>query len=164
VHTSAKARLTSVAIRIRIQIRDLDCHQHLIVCSLALCQPSLKISCKSVQKFSRKGANRQTDNDENTTSFAEVTILYFMHESTQQVRYYIPNCKASRSFVQMKTIILYNCFHLVKRTVMYCVTGHAWHAIEQLVMLSRYNVSVVKIREFQPSNLVWRMTTTTAVN
>jgi len=52
-HTSAKARLTSVAIpiRIRIVIRDLDCHQNLIICSLAHCQPSVKISCKSVQKF-----------------------------------------------------------------------------------------------------------------
>jgi len=42
VHTSAKARL------IRIRICDPDCTQNLIVCSLAHCQPSLKISCKSV--------------------------------------------------------------------------------------------------------------------
>ena len=66
VRTSAKARLSSVAIRIqiRIQIRiripDSDRYQNLIVCSLTRCQPSLKISCKSVRKFLRKVANKQT--------------------------------------------------------------------------------------------------------
>ena len=61
MHSSVKARLTSVAIRIRIS--DPDCHENLIICfcSLAHCQPSLKISCKSVCKFLRKVANRQTD-------------------------------------------------------------------------------------------------------
>ena len=84
VHTSTKARLTSVMIRmqIRIQIRiyiwilDPDCHQNLTICSLAHCQPSLKISCISVQKFLRKVANRQsnsqTDNNY-TSSLVEVT-------------------------------------------------------------------------------------------
>ena len=76
VHTSAKARLTSVAIR--IQIRDPDRHQNLIIYSLTNCQPSLKISCKSVRQFLRKVANRQTDrqtnNDENITFLAEVKI------------------------------------------------------------------------------------------
>ena len=43
VHTSVKARLPVS--------RDLDRHQYLIICSLAHCQPSLKISCKSVWKF-----------------------------------------------------------------------------------------------------------------
>ena len=54
-----KARLTSVAIRIRIHIRsrDPDCLQNLITCS----QPSLKNACKSVWKFLRKVANRQTN-------------------------------------------------------------------------------------------------------
>jgi len=69
VHTSAKARLT------RIRIRDPDSHQNLIICSLAHCQPTLKMSSKSVQKFLRivdnKQSNRQTDtqtnNDENIT-------------------------------------------------------------------------------------------------
>ena len=63
VHTSTKARLISVAIqiRIRIWILDPDRHQNLDICSLAHCQPSLKISCKSVHKFLRKVANRQTD-------------------------------------------------------------------------------------------------------
>jgi len=44
VHTSAKVRLTSVAIRIRIriQIRNKDRHQKCNLCSLAHCQPSLK--------------------------------------------------------------------------------------------------------------------------
>jgi len=39
-------------------------HQNVIVCSLAHCQSSLKISCKSVRKFLLKVANRQTNNDE----------------------------------------------------------------------------------------------------
>ena len=68
VHTSAKARLTSVAIRICIQIREPDRHQNLTICSLAHCQPSLKISCKSVQKlFLCKVANRQTTGIQTTT-------------------------------------------------------------------------------------------------
>ena len=40
---------------------DPDRHQNLIACSLVHCQPFLKISCKSVWKFLRKVANRQTD-------------------------------------------------------------------------------------------------------
>ena len=74
VDTSAKARLISAAIRIRIP--DADRHQNLIVCivcSLAQCQPSLKISCKSVLKFLCKCANRQTtNNDDYISSFVEV--------------------------------------------------------------------------------------------
>jgi len=61
VHTSAKARVTSVAIR----IRDLDRHQKLIICSLAHYQPFQNISCKSVQKFLCKIANRQTGRQTN---------------------------------------------------------------------------------------------------
>jgi len=57
VNTSAKARLTSIAIR----ISDPDRHQNSIVCSLTHCQPFLKIYCKSVQTFLCKVANRQTD-------------------------------------------------------------------------------------------------------
>ena len=64
MHTSAKARLTSVTIR--IQICDLDCHQNLIICSLAHCHPSLKISCKSIWKFLCKVANRQTNRQTRT--------------------------------------------------------------------------------------------------
>jgi len=40
---------------------DPDHHQNLIICSLAHCQPSLKISCKSIWKFLPKVANRQTN-------------------------------------------------------------------------------------------------------
>ena len=36
-------------------------HQNSNICSLGHCQPSAKISCKSVRKFLRKVANRQTD-------------------------------------------------------------------------------------------------------
>jgi len=38
---------------------DLDRHQNLISCSLAHCQPSMKISCKCVWKFLCKISNRQ---------------------------------------------------------------------------------------------------------
>jgi len=48
-HTSAKTRLNSIAIWIRI--RDPDRHQSLTICSLAHCQPSLKIVCKSFRMF-----------------------------------------------------------------------------------------------------------------
>jgi len=41
VHTYANARLTSVAIRNQIRIRDPDRQQNLIICSMAHCQPSL---------------------------------------------------------------------------------------------------------------------------
>jgi len=79
-HTSAKARLTNVAIQIRIciQIRDPDRHQNTIICLLAYCQPSLQILCKSVSKFLRNVAdrqtqtNRQTNNDDYISSLAEV--------------------------------------------------------------------------------------------
>ena len=46
MHTSAKARLASVAIRIRI--RDPDCHQNLIICSSAHCQPSTQLNSTSI--------------------------------------------------------------------------------------------------------------------
>jgi len=84
VHTSAKARPTSVAIRIRIRIRiqiriripDPDRHQNLTICSLAHCQPSLKISCKPIPFISfyeKLLTDKHTDNDEIITSLAEVT-------------------------------------------------------------------------------------------
>ena len=40
---------------------DPDRHQNLSICSLAHCQPSLKILCKSVWKLLRKVLNKQTD-------------------------------------------------------------------------------------------------------
>ena len=84
VQTSAKARITSAAIW-RISTNecplitflspntdeygkqslypdgDPDRHQNSIICSMANCQPSLKISCKSVWTFLRRVANKQTD-------------------------------------------------------------------------------------------------------
>jgi len=78
VHACVKARLTRVAIRIRIRIRitDPDHHQNLIICSLAHCQRTLKISRKSVPNLLRKVANKQThsqtNNDDNITSLAHV--------------------------------------------------------------------------------------------
>jgi len=71
VHTSDKAQLTSVTTQ--IHIRGLDCHHNLIIRSLAHCQSSLIILCKSVQKFSCKIANRQTNNNDYISSLAEVT-------------------------------------------------------------------------------------------
>ena len=68
LHTSAKASLTSVAIPIRIRIRDPDRHQNLIIYSLAHCQHSLQISRKSVWKFLRKFPNGYTDNRQQTTT------------------------------------------------------------------------------------------------
>jgi len=64
--TSTTARHTSVVIQIRIWIRDPDCYQNLTICSLAHCQPSLKISCKSIEHFLLKVANRQTNKQPNT--------------------------------------------------------------------------------------------------
>jgi len=54
LHTSAKACLTQICIR----IHDPDRQQNLIICSLAHCQHSLRISCKCVWKFLHKVANR----------------------------------------------------------------------------------------------------------
>jgi len=67
LHTSAKARLTSVSIRIRVRICDPNRHKNLVVCSTVNCQPSLKISCKS--------SERQTDKRRRLlSSLAEVIM------------------------------------------------------------------------------------------
>jgi len=42
---------------------DADRYQNLISCSLARCQPSLKILCKSVRKFLWTVTNKQTNTD-----------------------------------------------------------------------------------------------------
>ena len=73
VHTSTKACPTSVA----MLICDPDHHQNLIICSLAHCQRSVKMSCKSVQKFLHKVANRQTNNGDYISSLVEVKIIHF---------------------------------------------------------------------------------------
>ena len=55
---------------------DRDCHQNLVIYSMAHCQPSLKISCKSQQKFLRKVAKSQTNKQCNyTSSLAEVIVF-----------------------------------------------------------------------------------------
>jgi len=59
--------------RIRIRIHDPDRHQNLIICSLAHCQPSLKISCKSVPKFLRK---LLTDRQTNKQTYAVQVQAY----------------------------------------------------------------------------------------
>jgi len=67
VHTSAKARLTSVAIQIRIRIPDPDRHQMLIICSLAYCQPPSKFHADPFESFCAKLlTNRQTDRQTTT--------------------------------------------------------------------------------------------------
>ena len=78
VHTSVKASLTSVSIRIYGSGSvsgsvDPYRHQNLIVCSLANCQPSLKISRKSVRTFLRKVASGQTNRQ--TTTEVNITEL-----------------------------------------------------------------------------------------
>ena len=59
-----------------IRICYLDHQQNLIICSLAHCQPSLKISCKSIWKFLHEVANRkkdkQTNDNDCISSLAEV--------------------------------------------------------------------------------------------
>ena len=66
---------------------DPDHHQNLITCSMAHCQPSLKLSRKSVWKLLHKVAkrqtdqqtNRQTNNNENITYLAEVIKQKFWY-------------------------------------------------------------------------------------
>jgi len=63
-HIPVKARLTSIAIS-QCGESARDRHQNLTICSVAHCQHSLGISCKSVWKFLRKVVNRQTDRQTN---------------------------------------------------------------------------------------------------
>ena len=53
---------------------DSDCHGNLIICSLTQCQPSLKISCKSIWKFLHRVANKRTNNDD-YVALMEVNIF-----------------------------------------------------------------------------------------
>jgi len=89
VHTSAKVRLISVTIRIRIQIRirirDPDLQQNLIICSLARCQPSLKIHDNPFGSFCAKLlTDRQTNNDNFISSLAEVINQIFLSLTESQ--------------------------------------------------------------------------------
>ena len=87
VHTSVKARLSSVAIRIRI--RDPDRHQNLTICLMAYWQSSLKIPCKSIWKFLRKLLrDKQTDNDENITFLADVITIITIWQCPLTKNYY----------------------------------------------------------------------------
>jgi len=82
VHTSAKARLTSVAIR--IQIHDTDRHQNLIICSLAHWQP-LKIRANPFGSLCTKLlTDRQTNNDNYISSLAEVKMSMLGEQHTRQ--------------------------------------------------------------------------------
>ena len=108
VHTSAKARLTSVAISVppyAESVRDDESgkqslypdgdrnrHQHLTVSSLAHCQPSLKISCKSVRKFfcAKLLTNKQTDVQRrlHITSLAEtITVQKHSCQNVHQIHH-----------------------------------------------------------------------------
>ena len=73
LHTSAKERLTSVAIR--IWIRDPDRHQNLIICSLAHCQRSLKIYANLFESFCAKLLTDRQRNDDYISSLAEVPVI-----------------------------------------------------------------------------------------
>jgi len=105
VHTSAEARLTSVEMPIRIRIPDPDRHQNLTICSLAHCQPSLKISCKSVRKLLRKVADKRTDkqtnNDENNLLGGgnNTTTVYW-----NIVSFAIKVCDSDRFFYALQEI------------------------------------------------------------
>jgi len=56
-----------------VSVPDPDHNQNLIFCLMAHCQPSWKISCKSVSKFLRKFANKQTDRQTNNGDY--ITFL-----------------------------------------------------------------------------------------
>jgi len=60
---------------------DLDHHQYLIICSLAHCQPSLKISSKFFGSFCTKLLTDRQSNNDHISSSAEVTnglALFFI--------------------------------------------------------------------------------------
>jgi len=80
VHTSTTNPENNPCIQTVIRIVT----KNLIIYSLANCQPSLKILCKSVGKFLRKVANRQTNiqtnNDDYIPSLAEVMMFFFVLE------------------------------------------------------------------------------------
>jgi len=72
-HTSAKARLKSVTIRIRVLWYWSGSPPKLNHLFTGHCQPSLKILCKSVWKFLHKVPNGQTNNDNYISSLVEVS-------------------------------------------------------------------------------------------
>jgi len=124
VQTSAEANLTSAAI-LRISMNecsqpvsvspnsdesrkqslysdsDPDRHQNLTTCSMASYQPFLKISCKSVGKFLRKVANkqtnrqRQTNNDDHIKNFLAEVISCFRVINKAKFSHYCTSFKAT---------------------------------------------------------------------
>ena len=64
---------------------DPDRHQNLIICSLAHCEPSLKISCKSVWKFcANLLTDKQTNNDDDISSLADITKIARIKQKNTQ--------------------------------------------------------------------------------
>jgi len=55
-----------------------DRYQNLIICSLAHCKPSLKISCKSVRTFLRKVDNRHTNRETDRQTKNKQRRLYIL--------------------------------------------------------------------------------------
>ena len=142
MHTSAKARLTSVAIgmpiririRIRTLIRDPDRHQNLTICSLAHCQPYLKISCKSVWPFLRKGADRQSDKKTDkqtttkTTSLAEVKITIALSRTLALSHFWtVITTNNHETHVKQSTDCIPSVDDIV--FVFYCVPSPSWHSV-----------------------------------
>ena len=104
---------------------DPDRHQNLISCSSAHCQPSLKISCKSVRKFLRKVANKQTDKQTNRQTTTKnkliggdnnTTTSSSKHQYQSGVREWgsvVLRCMGTFSLSGISCI--YTCFSAVRR-------------------------------------------------
>jgi len=80
----------------------------LIVCSLVHCQPSLKVSPKSVKKFLRKVAKSQTEKQTNIqTDKQRWKISSFAEETGKQVRYSEHlNTKSQKRHSSARTFII----------------------------------------------------------
>jgi len=79
LHTSAKARLPSVTIRIWIRIFDPDRHQNLIVCSLDIANLPWTFHANPFGSFCAKlRTDKQTNNDKNIISLAEIMITHYL--------------------------------------------------------------------------------------
>ena len=62
---------------------DPDRHQNVTSCSLVHCLPSLKMSCKSVWKFLRKVANRQTGRQTSDRQTTTIDIIQLNLDETR---------------------------------------------------------------------------------
>jgi len=102
---------------------DPDHRQNLIVCSLTQYQPSLKISCKSVWSFFSKVANSQTNketnNDENITSWAEV-IKHIQHLYVKIIYITFENFNSNYMCTSAWSFTLKNASLVI--VVLFCVT------------------------------------------